>query len=212
MNHALIKWFQTNHPAVTLIMASKYLNADQFLPFIEAGINDFGENRVESFLEKKESIKAPVHWHFIGTLQSKKVKKVINEIDVLHTLDRLTLIDEIEKHRLEKLPCMIQCNISNEPQKHGVDMSTLPVLLSRLKTATKIEVVGIMGMAEETTESATLSAQFNQGVTYLNAVQSVFKDAHALSMGMSQDYEWALKSGTTHVRLGRILLEDSHAI
>jgi len=212
MNHSLIKWFQTQHPDVTLIMASKYLDADQFGPYIEAGLKDFGENRVESFLEKKAHIKAPIKWHFIGTLQSKKVKKVINDIDVLHTLDRLTLIDEIEKHRIEKLPCMIQCNLSNEPQKHGVDESSLPALLNRLKTTTKIDVVGIMGMAEETPDGEILSAQFEQGVNYLKMVQRVFKDAHALSMGMSQDYQWALKSGATHVRLGRILLEEPNAL
>lgn len=210
MNRSLIKWFHANHPDVTLVMASKYLDKEDFQKFIDQGVHHFGENRVESFLEKKDFFKE-VHWHFIGTLQSKKVKKVINHIDVLHTLDRESLVSEIEKYRDTPLPCMIQCNISNEPNKHGVDFSTLDALLKGLEKATKIEVIGVMGMAEESEDVSLIESQFKTLKEYLSHVKKVFPSADALSMGMSQDYPVALKLGATHVRLGRILLEETDA-
>jgi pyridoxal phosphate enzyme (YggS family) len=211
MNQTLITWFQKNHPHVTLVMASKYLKASEFQTFIDAGINDFGENRVESFLEKKALVH-DVTWHFIGTLQSKKVKKVINDIDVLHTLDRESLVLEIEKYRTDVLPCMIQCNISNEPNKHGVTFANIDTLLKTLKEASHIKIIGVMGMAEDTDNADIIAAQFKTLNKYLDHVKTIFKDAEALSMGMSQDYQIALECGSTHVRLGRILLEETDAI
>lgn len=210
MNRSLIDWFTKNHPDVTLVMASKYLEKQDFQKFINAGIRHFGENRVESLLAKKDFVK-DVHWHFIGTLQSKKVKKIINHMDVLHTLDRESLIVEIEKYRDQPLPCMIQCNISNETHKHGVDFSTLDALLATLQTTRKINVIGVMGMAEDTDQKEVITSQFKALKDYLHHVKKVFPSANALSMGMSQDYQEALKLGATHVRLGRILLEETDA-
>ena len=212
MNHSLIKRLQNDHPGVTVVMASKYLTAEQFTPFINAGIVHYGENRVDAFLEKKASIETPLTWHFIGTLQSKKVKKVINEIDCLHTLDRESLVDEISKYRTTPLPCFIQCNISEEPAKHGVTETTIYSLLEKLKSAPMIEVIGVMGMAEDTDDEAIITSQFKTLKDYLAITQTVFQSATALSMGMSQDYPLALALGATHIRLGRVLLEESNAI
>ncbi len=212
MNHTLIKMLQKEYPGVTVVMASKYLTAEQFEPFIKAGIDNYGENRVDAFLEKKGSIDAPLTWHFIGTLQSKKVKKVINEIDCLHTLDRESLVDEISKYRTTPLPCFIQCNISKEPAKHGVTESTINPLLEKLKSAPMIQVIGVMGMAEDTDDEAIIMTQFNTLKNYLTITQTVFPSATALSMGMSQDYPLALTLGATHIRLGRVLLEEINAI
>lgn len=210
MNRSLIDWFAKNHPDVTLVMASKYLEKKDFQAYIDHGIRDFGENRVESLCDKHAEIK-PVHWHFIGTLQSKKVKKVIQYIDVLHTLDRESLVFEIEKYRETVLPCMIQCNISQEENKHGVDFSTIDGLLDTLKNTQKIKIIGVMGMAEDTTDKSVIEHQFKTLKEFLNRVKTVFPSAYALSMGMSQDYQIALSLGATHVRLGRILLEETDA-
>jgi pyridoxal phosphate enzyme (YggS family) len=211
MNHTLIRYLQESHPEVTLVMASKYLTAPEFQTFIDANIQHFGENRVDDFLAKKVLIKASVTWHFIGTLQSKKVKKVINEIDVLHTLDRLSLVAEIEKHRRTPLEVFIQCNISNEANKHGVDATTLKPLLEALKSPSNIIVKGVMGMAEDTHDLDRIKTQFQTLKDYLRTVQTTFPNADACSMGMSQDYEIALEMGATHLRLGRILLEEPDA-
>jgi len=205
MNKTLIEKVKSVAPNTVVVMASKYLDADGFYPFIQAGIKDFGENRDDAFLEKAEALKKEaIHWHFIGTLQTKKVKKVINQIEYLHTLDRLKLADEIEKRREKPLKCFIQVNISDEPQKHGIKPSEVQAFYEHLKKYQKIDVIGLMGMAKDTDDQTVIKRQFET----LKTLQTSL-NLPALSMGMSQDYLVALEVGTTHLRLGRILLEES---
>jgi len=187
-------------------MASKYLKASEFGPFIQAGIKDFGENRDDAFLEKYNALKGEaITWHFIGTLQTKKVKKIINNIDVLHTLDRIKLADEIEKRREEPLDCFIQVNISEEPQKHGLALEAVEAFYHQIKQYDNIHVIGLMGMASDTNDQKVIKKQFER-LRHLKEQLGL----NYLSMGMSQDYEVALQEGATHIRLGRILLEETN--
>ena len=208
MNRSLIQTLKKDHPDVTLIMASKYLTAEEMTPFVDAGIHDFGENRVEAFLEKKRALKASVTWHFIGTLQSKKVKKVIHEVDVLHTLDRVKLIETVHHLRTTPMDAFIQFNISNEPSKHGFSPEDLDIVIEALKAAPMIHPIGVMGMAEATPDRARIAAQFDTLVSLKNTLHTEFSSLSQLSMGMSDDYDIALEKGATHLRLGRILLEE----
>lgn len=193
-------------------MASKYLEAEELTPYYEAGIHHFGENRVDAFLAKKKALKPDVTWHFIGTLQSKKVKKVIDAIDVLHTLDRIKLIETIQKHVSKPLDAFIQFNISHEPSKHGFTVSDIPVITEALHQAPMIHPIGVMGMAEHTDDTAVITHQFATLKTIQRTLNQAFPSIQSLSMGMSDDYEIALALGTTHLRLGRILLEEPHGI
>lgn len=208
MNRKLITYLQDNYKDVTLIMASKYLKKEDMDPYIEAGIRHFGENRVEAFLEKKEAIKKPVTWHFIGTLQTKKVKKVINEIDVLHTVDRIKLIDEIVKYRKTPLPVFIQFNISNEESKHGFFEEDIDQIIERLKASDVLIPVGVMGMALHSSDKTVLKNQFQSLIALKEKLNQSLKTVNSLSMGMSDDYDIALSLNTTHLRLGRVLLEE----
>ena len=212
MNLPLIKSLQKNHPGVTLIMASKYLDAQALTPYIEAGITHYGENRVDQYVTKKKVHNEGITWHFIGTLQSKKVKKVINDIDCLHTIDRFKLIEEIKKHRITPLDAFIQFNISGEPSKHGFLESDIPDIIKALQDAKVIQPIGVMGMAEHSDEPAIITHQFETLKTIQRTLNLAFPSIQSLSMGMSDDYEIALALGTTHLRLGRILLEEPHGI
>jgi pyridoxal phosphate enzyme (YggS family) len=209
MNQILIKKLQKEYPNVTLILASKYLEKEALESFYQIGIHHFGENRVESYLEKKTYFNHKATWHFIGTLQTKKVKKVIQDIDVLHTIDRFKLIHEIDKYRIEPLPVFIQFNISLEPSKHGFKDSDIPELIETLKASKTLIPIGVMGMAEHTEDLNVIKAQFNTLVGLKDRLHYVFDSVINLSMGMSDDYEIALKLGSTHLRLGRILLEET---
>jgi len=212
MNKSLIDYLKRQHPEVTIVMASKYLGANDFTPFIEAGITKFGESRVEAFLEKLDVLNQHnVEKHFLGTLQTKKVKKVINDIDVLHSLDRIKLAKEINKRRNTVLPCFIQVNISNEPQKHGVEPRDLQAFLQSVSHLENVKVIGLMGMAELTKDKNLIQTQFNHLKTLKTTYESSYPDLKYLSMGMSNDYEFALKEGATHLRLGRILLDGGTA-
>ena len=209
MNKKLYETIKSTYPHVDIVMASKYLETlDDFMPFIEANFLTFGENRDDSLLKKQAMLKAyPIEWHFIGTLQTKKVKKVISAIDVLHSLDRLKLAEEIEKRRETVLPCFLQVNISHEDNKHGFLESELDEVLKTLNGFKKIQLIGFMGMALETSDEALIKAQFRTLKNLLLKYQTIYPSLKKLSMGMSQDYHIALKEGATTLRLGRILLD-----
>ncbi|MBN2604828.1 MAG: YggS family pyridoxal phosphate-dependent enzyme, partial [Bacilli bacterium] len=117
---------------VTVIAATKYFDASEMKELYHSGITHFGENRVEALLEKQPLLQdLPIVWHFIGTLQTKKVKKIINQISYLHSLDNLPLAEEINKRRLIPLKCFIQVNISDEDSKHGLPIAdVLPFIQS----------------------------------------------------------------------------------
>ncbi len=207
-NKALVNEIKTSYPDVQLIMASKYLKENEFSPFIEAGIHDFGESRVEALEAKLPVLQTfDVAIHFLGTLQTKKVKKIINQIDCLHSLDRLKLAKEIDKRRATPLKCFVQVNISNEPQKYGVPMEQVKSFLQNVQGYDNIQVIGLMGMAELTEDEAVITEQFQALKTLKDTLKKTYPNVDSLSMGMSNDYPIALKMGSTHLRLGRILLD-----
>lgn len=206
-----LKALLNSHPDVTIVMAVKYLPAEAIPQAVSLGLVNLGENRVDALLEKKAQVKDDkVRWHFIGTLQTKKVKQVIDAIDVLHSLDRLKLAAEINKRRKTPLPCFIQVNISQEAQKHGVSIEELPAFLEALKAYPMVEPIGLMGMAEETQDEGRIRQQFRQLNEALTLHQPHRPTLKYLSMGMSNDYPIAIEEGATHIRLGRILLKQAN--
>ncbi|MFU8786171.1 MAG: YggS family pyridoxal phosphate-dependent enzyme [Candidatus Izemoplasmataceae bacterium] len=210
MNKKLIEAIQASYPNIHIVMASKYLETlADFKPFLENDFYHFGENRVEAILEKQLFLKDyPIKWHFIGTLQTKKVKKIINDIDTLHSLDRYKLAEEIEKRREKVLPCYIQVNISDETSKHGLDSHEVESFVDSIKDFKKIKVIGLMGMAAETSDHALIKKQFTKLKELRDTLNKKYKDINGLSIGMSSDYQIALEVGATVLRLGRILLSE----
>lgn len=192
---------------VCVVAATKYFTPNEMRELYDTGINHFGENRVEAFLPKYEELQdLNVTWHFIGTLQTKKVKKVVNKIDVLHSLNTIKLAIELNKRREEVLPCFLQVNISNEENKHGFDIEEVEDVLKELSSLEKINIVGFMGMAEYTSNDDIIHKEFQK----LNDLQKSIKetlgvDIKQLSIGMSNDYKVALEHQATHLRLGSIL-------
>ena len=130
---------QRDREKVRIVAATKYVNVEQMKRLYDCGITIMGENRVDALLEKKAQLHLPIEWHFIGTLQSRKVKEVINEIDVLHSLDRLSLAKEIEKYRDKPLKCLIQVNISGEKTKHGLAKDEVVTFIEQLNSFSKID-------------------------------------------------------------------------
>lgn len=192
---------------VTIIAATKYFDAATMRQLYNEGISHFGENRVEAFLEKSVLLEdLDITWHIIGTLQTKKAKKVLEKIDYLHSLDNMKLALEIQKRRTTPLKCFIQVNISNEESKHGLSISEVIPFINQVKDLSNIELVGFMGMAENSTEERVISNEFQK----LNELQIEVKDKtglelNELSIGMSNDYLIALKHNATFIRLGSVL-------
>ena len=188
-----------------IVAATKYVAASDLLLLREKGIKDFGENRVDDFLIKYQEMKEyeDITWHFIGTLQTNKVKKMINKVDYLHSLDSLNLANYIDKYRFKELPCFIQVNLTNSQTKHGIKKEELLNFLDALKKYPKVKVVGLMTMTEESQNSEEKYATFRELKKVLKSLNN--QEIKYLSMGMSGDYEEAIKASSTHLRLGRIL-------
>ncbi|GED62409.1 YggS family pyridoxal phosphate enzyme [Lysinibacillus fusiformis] len=194
---------------VQIIAVTKEVSVERTQEAIEAGLTHLGENRPEGLNRKLSAIQAHVNWHYIGSLQTRKVKQVINSIDYLHSLDRLSLAEEIEKRAVKPVKCFIQVNVSGEESKHGLSMEAVLPFVESLKGFTKVEVVGLMTMAPNTEDETLIRSVFKQ----LKQCQQQIAEqgfAHApcteLSMGMSNDFEIAVEEGATFVRVGTALV------
>ncbi len=153
-------------------------------------------------LKKMEELQdLSITWHFIGHLQTNKVKDMINRIDVLHTLDRQSLAEFIQKYRKEPLPCFIQVNATEEDQKSGILIDNLDQFLLEIKKYDKIKIIGLMTMGKDQDEKKTEEA------FHIVDQLATFYHLPYRSMGMTDDYELAIKHHTTHLRIGRKFLE-----
>ena len=206
-----IKEFINSIPEnVTLVAATKYVDADDMLVLLENGINNFGENRTESFLAKYHTLENKgVIWHFIGHLQRNKAKDVINKIDYLHSLDSLELAKIIENRREKPLKCFVEVSINLEESKNGVPYYEVKDFVKELLNFNKIELVGFMMMAVKASDENSLDNQFKKLRLLKEEIEKEFNiTLPYLSMGMSDDYKEAIKEGATHIRLGRILFNE----
>ncbi|MGD6888888.1 YggS family pyridoxal phosphate-dependent enzyme [Bacillus mobilis] len=194
---------------IKLVAVTKTVGIEKTNEVIEAGISDLGENRNEGFLPKYEHFGSKVNWHFIGSLQTRKVKEIINEIDYLHSLDRLSLAKEIQKRADKKVKCFIQVKTSSEESKQGLAIEETVSFIQSLQELDKIEVVGLMTMAPFTEEEEEIRRCFKELRMLQREVQEL-ELLHApckeLSMGMSNDYTIAIEEGATYIRLGTILV------
>ncbi|MBU1141701.1 MAG: YggS family pyridoxal phosphate-dependent enzyme [Firmicutes bacterium] len=186
----------------TIICASKYFSSPQMRELYHKGVLHFGENRVQDLLKKQEELKdSKVIWHFIGHLQNNKVKDMINHIDYLHTLDRISLVESIQKYAIKPVKCMIQVNLTDEDQKSGILLKNLDHFLVEIEKYDKIELIGLMTIGKDNDKEQTEFA-FHA----LDELASKYKLPFR-SMGMSNDYDLAIKHHATHLRIGRKFME-----
>lgn len=192
-----------------IVAATKNHNANELKELLTFGINNFGENRVDEFLEKYELLKnEDITWHFIGHLQTNKVSKMINKISYLHSLDSLHLAKYIEKYRIEPLNCFIEIKFGKKTNKFGVDIDNVMDVLEEIKKYPTIKICGLMYMNEEDESDEEKAFNFKRLSLLEDKLKlNGYNNIEYLSMGMSNDYKIALQCGSTHVRLGRILWE-----
>src|SRR5574340_1786901 len=194
-----------NNPT-TVVGVTKYVDAQKARELVLAGITDIGENRVELFLDKYEQLAdLSVTWHLIGTLQRRKVKDVINLVDYFHALDSVKLAQEIDKRADHTIKCFLQVNISGEASKHGLLPDELAQVLPEFSGLTNIEIVGLMTMMPLGATEVELAGFFDQAKALQETIASQKLPnipCTELSMGMSQDYQQAIKHGATFVRIG----------
>ena len=198
---------------VTLVAVSKTKPVQDILDLYELGQRDFGENYVQELTEKQPQLPAEVRWHFIGHLQSNKVKYIAPFVHLIHGVDSLKLLQEINKQAAKNnrtIHVLLQVFIAQEETKFGLDENELAALLQDkdLPALTHIHIDGLMGMASFSENTDTIRQEFKR----LKSLQERFashqtSNCHlqTLSMGMSSDYSIAVEEGSNMVRIGSLL-------
>lgn len=198
---------------VTLVAVSKTKPAEDIQALYDLGQRDFGENYVQELVDKQGILPADIKWHFIGHLQSNKVKYIAPFVHLIHGVDSIKLLKEINKQALKSnriINCLLQVHIAQEETKFGFDEDELlGVDVAELTQLSNIKVIGLMGMASFTgdidiirAEFKTLKSLFDKFSAKLYAINHTLS---VLSMGMSSDYIVAIEEGSTMVRIGSLL-------
>ncbi|HJE02191.1 MAG TPA: YggS family pyridoxal phosphate-dependent enzyme [Staphylococcus auricularis] len=192
-----------------VIAVTKYVTMERAKEAYDAGLRHFGENRVEGFIEKQDKLPDDVTMHFIGSLQSRKVKDVINQVDYFHGLDRMKIAKEIDKRADHTIRCFVQVNVSGESSKHGIGLSEVNDFIQDLAQYEHIEVVGLMTMAPLTDDEDYIHQLFKSLKNKRDEIKAL-NLTHApcteLSMGMSNDFHIAAEEGASFVRIGTKLV------
>lgn len=199
--------------SVRLVAVSKTQPVAAIQEAVAAGQRAFGENRPQELVTKYAHL-PDLEWHQIGQLQTNKVKYLAPFVHLIHVLDSLKLLDEIEKRAAQAgrvLDCLIQLNISNEPQKSGTDEAGAEALVQHLDVCPHVRIRGLMGIAEHTDDLVRVGQQFARLRRFAEHLRTHRHDRltlDELSMGMTHDYAVAIAEGATLVRIGSAIFGE----
>lgn len=202
-NHALV-----GYENVKLIAVTKTVEIPQIEEAISYGITDIGENKAQEFKFKYQLLQEKARVHFIGNLQTNKVKDVIDKAWLIHSLDRISLLTELEKRASQKripVNALIQVNISKEISKSGVYVEDLDSFIESISSMDYIKIKGLMTMAPDTEDESVIRNVFRSAkFLFDNLKKETYKNIEMvyLSMGMSNDYKIALEEGANMIRIG----------
>ena len=191
--------------SVTLVAVSKTKPNDAIMEAYHAGHRVFGENKVQDMLTKSEELPSDIQWHMIGHLQTNKVKFIAPFVSLIHGVDSLKLIKEIDKRAAQNnriIDCLLQIHIAEEETKFGLSDTEATQVLAYAKHLPNVRIKGLMGMATNTRDESIVRNEFAGLKELFLKFQSVSKDLQIISMGMSNDYEIAIEQGSTMVRVG----------
>lgn len=198
---------------VILVAVSKTKPASAIQEAYESGHRDFGENKVQELVAKAAELPKDINWHLIGHLQTNKVKYIAPFVHLIHSVDSLKLLEEINKHALKHnriIDCLLQVYIAKEETKFGLDQQELTELLASSTSLSGIRIRGLMGMASNTNDVDIVGAEFKQLKTIFDNIANEIKstDFNVLSMGMSSDYQLAITNGSNMIRLGSTIFGE----
>ena len=192
---------------ITLVAVSKTKPVELLNEAYDQGQRIFGENKVQEMVDKFEKMPKDIKWHMIGHLQTNKVKYIASFVSLVHGVDSLKLLKEINKQATKHnrtIDCLIQIKIATEDTKFGMSLNDLQLLLKsdEFKTLDNIRIKGLMGMASFTTDNHQIESEFKYLKSIFDQIKKKYSDIEILSMGMSNDYKLAIKNGSNMVRIG----------
>ncbi len=194
--------------AYTLLAATKTQSAERINRLPSCGIFDYGENRVQEWMEKQDKIVENLRYHQIGRLQNNKIMYIINKVYLIHSVDNLEqakMIDRLAAKCGRVVDCLLQINPAGEEQKGGVSVPDLPYLYDACRELPNVRVTGLMCMAPNSPDERVVRGTFASARACFERLQEQDSNISVLSMGMSQDAEYALQEGSTLVRIGTSL-------
>lgn len=211
-----INEIKSSEQEVLLVAVSKYRSIESMMRVYEAGVKDMAENRVQEFLQKYDQLPKDITWHLIGHLQTNKVKYVVGKVALIHSLDSLRLAEEIQKQSEKQkvvTDVLIQINIADEASKFGFQKEEVKDAVEQIKTMPNIYIKGLMCIAPLDATTQMLNNYFKEMKTIYENLKVLYNDTdrvnmHYLSMGMSGDFELAVKNGANLVRIGSAIFEE----
>jgi PLP dependent protein len=194
----------------TLVAVSKTKPVEDILILYHLGHRDFGENYVQELVEKEAVLPKDIRWHFIGHLQTNKVKYIAPFVYIIHGVDSVKLLQEIQKQGAKlgkKIPCLLQAYIAQEETKFGLDAEEIDNIMMDYTAQRYLntKISGLMGMASFTESNAQIEKEFTQLKKVYDKYNNLFT---TLSMGMSGDYEIAITQGSNMIRVGSLLFGE----
>ncbi|MFS8500822.1 MAG: YggS family pyridoxal phosphate-dependent enzyme [Caldicoprobacter sp.] len=199
---------------VTVVAVTKTVDVARIMEAINAGIKHIGENRVQEFVKKHDFIPAGIKRHLIGTLQTNKVKYIVDKVDLIHSLDRVSLAKELNKRAGERIiPVLIQVNISRESTKSGIFEEDLESFIEQLQLFDHIRVKGLMTIAPLLSDPEAARPYFARLKKLFDRIKErryPHIDMEYLSMGMTNDFEVAIEEGANIVRIGRAIFGERY--
>ena len=193
-----------NGRSVTLVVASKYFSKEQILKLYQMGQRDFGENRVQDALEKIRELPKDITWHFIGHLQKNKVGKIVDQFDLIHSVDSTLLAQKISDKSTKVQKVLLQINVSEESSKGGFFIDEFLKALPEIEKMKHIQVCGLMTIGAHVEDKGQIQKTFKRLADLRKELQ---RPEWKLSMGMSSDYPLAIREGADFLRIGRRFLE-----
>lgn len=200
----------------TLVAVSKTKPVEDIQALYDLGQRDFGENYVQELADKQQQLPADIRWHFIGHLQSNKVKYIAPFAHLIHGVDSFNLLKEINKQAVKHsriIDCLLQIHIAQEETKFGLDENELKEVLTNTADLKNIQIKGLMGMASFSDDKNLIRKEFQQLKRIFNSLlQTSNVKPQTLSMGMSSDYTIAIEEGSNMVRIGSLLFGERQYI
>jgi len=204
---------ELDNKSVTLVAVSKTKPVEDILELYDLGHRDFGENYVQEMVTKAAQLPKDIRWHYIGHLQTNKVKLIAPFVQLIHGVDSLKLLEEINKQGEKQgrvLDCLLQVHIAMEETKFGLDEGELNLVIKQfddLKMGST-RICGLMGMASFTDDMNTIRQEFQNLKRIFDRLRTPDSRFLTLSMGMSNDYKIAMEEGSNMVRIGSLIFGE----
>ena len=204
-----IREIKATLPDTTQLLAvSKFQPVSAIMEAYHAGQRIFGENKVQELMEKQKHLPDDIEWHFIGHLQTNKVKFIVPFISLIHSVDSLKLLEEIDRQAGKEnriIRCLLEIHVAQEDTKYGFLFEEIRSLYEKNSFAElpNVQVVGLMGMASQTDDEEQIRQEFHSLFLFFNEIKKQYAPYFSvLSMGMTDDYRIAIREGSTIVRIG----------